>query len=74
MTVRVGLVAARTPGRAARLQAVDGFPETFSIVRLGLMHLKGLAKLQTLNLAQSKVTNAGVADLQKALPNCKISK
>jgi len=38
------------------------------------VHLKGLTKLQKLFLASTKVTDAGVADLQKALPNCKIAK
>jgi len=40
----------------------------------GLVHLKGLVNLQTLGLRNTKVTAAGVADLQKALPNCKIEK
>ena len=40
----------------------------------GLVHLKGLAKLQTLDLVGTKITDAGVADLQKALPDCKIYK
>ena len=39
----------------------------------GLVHLKGLTKLGTLNLTDTKVTAAGVKDLQAALPNCKIS-
>ena len=55
-----------------RLQPVDGFPETFSVVRLGLVHLKGLTNLQELSLYYTKVTDAGVANLQKSLPNCKI--
>jgi Leucine-rich repeat (LRR) protein len=44
------------------------------ITDAGLVHLKGLTKLQTLVLSETKVTEAGVAELQKALPNCKISK
>ena len=40
----------------------------------GLGHLKGMTHLQTLNLRGTKVTTTGVADLQKALPNCKIFK
>ena len=40
----------------------------------GLVHLKGLTKLQRLKLGGTKVTDAGVADLQKALSNCKITK
>ena len=38
----------------------------------GLEHLKGLMQLQRLVLRNTKVTDAGVRDLQKALPNCKI--
>ena len=39
------------------------------VTNAGLVHLKGLTELQELNLR-----DAGVADLQKALPNCKITK
>jgi len=38
------------------------------------VHLKGLTKLQTLSLELTKITDAGVADLKKALLNCKIIK
>ena len=38
----------------------------------GLQHLKGLTALVHLELADTNVTEAGIADLQKALPNCKI--
>jgi hypothetical protein len=34
--------------------------------------LTGLKGLQTLDLGNTKVTAAGVAELQKALPDCKI--
>ena len=57
-----------------RKQPVDGFPETSPIDRLGLVHLKGLTRLETLTLGGTKITEAGVAELQKALPNCKIEK
>ena len=57
-----------------RKQPVDGFPETSPIDRLGLVHLKGLTNLQELSLYYTKVTDAGVADLQKSLPNCEIQK
>ena len=40
----------------------------------GLGHLKGMTHLQTFNFRGTKVTTTGVADLQKALPNCKILK
>ncbi|MFP6618427.1 MAG: hypothetical protein VB877_03705 [Pirellulaceae bacterium] len=42
-----------------------------------LVHLKGLTKLKELSLANTHpkpgaITDAGVAKLQKALPNCSI--
>ncbi len=44
------------------------------ITDAGLVHLKGMTNLEKLILYDAKVTDAGVADLQKALPNCKITK
>ena len=41
------------------------------ITDAGLSHLKGMTKLQELWLP-SRITDAGVAELKKALPNCKI--
>ena len=38
----------------------------------GLVHLRGLTRLQELRLRGTLVTDAGVAELQKALPNCEI--
>ena len=40
----------------------------------GLVHLKALTRLQDLSFGHNKITDAGVADLQKALPNCVIQK
>jgi hypothetical protein len=40
----------------------------------GLVHLKGVINLKSLNLRDTQISDAGVADLQKSLPNCKISK
>tara|TARA_Y100000588_G_scaffold293829_1_gene313608 strand:+ start:1121 stop:3244 length:2124 start_codon:yes stop_codon:yes gene_type:complete len=37
-------------------------------------HLKGMTVLKFIVLGSTKVTDAGIADLHKALPNCKISK
>jgi Leucine-rich repeat (LRR) protein len=39
---------------------------------IGLEPLKGLKGLQELNLSGTKVTDGGIADLQKALPKCRI--
>ena len=41
---------------------------------VGLVHLKGLTELQKLWLSGTQITDAGAAELQKALPNCKIKK
>jgi internalin A len=40
----------------------------------GLVHLKGLMSLSRLHLYRTMVTDAGVKELQSALPKCKISK
>ena len=38
----------------------------------GIKHLAGLTNLESLDLRRTKASAAGVAELQKALPNCKI--
>ena len=38
----------------------------------GLVHLVGLTNLKTLILRETQFTDAGIAELQKALPNCRI--
>ena len=40
----------------------------------GLEHLKGLAGLQILDLHSTKVSDDGVAALEKALPKLKVSR
>ena len=40
----------------------------------GLQHLKGLTQLRDLDVEGTSVTDAGVEDLQKALPNLKMSR
>ena len=43
------------------------------ITDAGLVHLKGMTNLQDLNLyGCPNITDSGVAELQKALPNCEI--
>jgi hypothetical protein len=39
----------------------------------GLVYLKTLRNLATLDLARTQVTSSGIRELQKALPNCKIT-
>jgi len=46
--------------------------ENPGITDVGLKHLHSLANLQELNLQGTRVTTAGVAALQVALPNCKV--
>ena len=46
----------------------------WSITDSGLVHLKGLTNLKSLSLYKTQITDAGIAELQKALPNCKITK
>jgi len=44
------------------------------ITDAGLVHLKDLTNLQDLELEGAKLTDSGVAELQKALPNCEINR
>lgn len=45
-----------------------GLVDLKGITDKGLVHVKGMKNLETLNLVGTKVTDKGVADLQKALP------
>ena len=49
----------------------DGSPLRTIARRMTVIH-QDLSQLQTLEVLGTKVTDAGVKDLQKALPNCKI--
>jgi uncharacterized protein (TIGR03067 family) len=78
-----GLQALRLPSQITdaglvHLKGLTGLQTLYlrstKITDAGLVHLKGLTGLQTLYLRSLKVTDTGVADLQKALPNCKIVK
>jgi len=40
--------------------------------RFLLLVVKGLTKLESLDLERNHVTDAGVAELKKALPRCRI--
>ena len=45
----------------------------WKITDAGLIHLKQLNNLKRLDLIGTKITDAGVADLQMALTNCEIT-
>jgi len=47
------------------------FRSTTVVTDAGLVHLKGLTNLQGLVLPK-QISDAGIAELQTALPNCKI--
>ncbi len=58
-----------------------GFPQLEDLTLRGsnvtdasLENLKGMFQLRVLCLSETKVTDAGVAKLQQALPNCKITR
>ena len=48
--------------------------DRWKITDVGLVHLQGLTSLERLSLKDSQVTDAGVAELQQALPKCLIRK
>ena len=48
--------------------SVDSLGDTVA----GLVHLRELTNLETLDLRGTVATEAGAAKLHKALPNCKI--
>ena len=43
------------------------------ITDAGLVHFSGLKKLELLSLYGTHVSSAGVDELQRALPNCRIN-
>ena len=54
-------------------KVLDSLPDDKIRIAFNLLeHLKGLTSLEELSLYNTQVTDAGVQDLQKALPNCKI--
>lgn len=58
----------KSPGRPVTDVMLHGPKVTDS----GLVHLKGLTSLQSLTPFDTQVTDAGVKELQAALPNCSI--
>ena len=61
----------------AHLQAMHSLTElrlgSTGITDAGLKYLYGLQKLKKIELLETKVTPAGIAALQQALPNCQIT-
>ena len=43
------------------------------ITDAGVVHLKGFTNLKNLGLSNTKITRGEIAELLKALPNCRIS-
>ena len=67
-----------TDAGVAHLKELKGL-QTLSLLNTrvtdaGLPHLKELEGLQRLDLMSTRVTDAGVAELQRALPGCRISR
>ncbi|HIE98042.1 MAG TPA: hypothetical protein EYQ63_13760 [Fuerstia sp.] len=49
-----------------------GSPSEKCVTDAGLEHLKGLTKLNFLDLNVTQVTDAGLAEIKAALPKCKM--
>ena len=62
------IISKKSPGGPVTQMLLRGLDVTDA----GLVHLKGLTSLQMLNLSNTKVTDAGVKELQAAFPNCRI--
>ncbi len=68
------------PGGPSWLRGLFGDDDFQNIIEISLSgkgvsdanlaHFKGLTNLQSLNLANTQVSDAGIQELQKALPNC----
>ena len=63
----------KLPGKPVIGVDLDGLVGT-KVTDADLKELKDLKQLTSLNLYATKVTDDGVADLQKALPGCKITR
>ena len=70
MTERSATITGELANREQQLEAV--IAEYIRDCDAGLELLKALTNLETLNVEDTKVTDAGVADFQKALPNVKV--
>ena len=78
--VGCGVPVARLEDKGAKItkneqgEVVEVHLNRKKISDAGLADIKALTNLTSLPLSRTKVTAEGVADLQKSLPNCKISK
>jgi len=62
------IIGKKSPGGRVTQMLLRGLDVTDA----GLVHLKELTSLQMLNLSNTKVTDAGVKELQAAFLNCRI--
>ena len=78
--IRVDLVGVGPdgPSTGAELDHVVHLKRLFlggtQITDAGLVHLRGLKRLQELEVGNTRVTDTAVRELQRALPNLKISR
>lgn len=77
-TLELGDCGEVTNDGVAHLKELAGLEKLFlsgtQINDSGLVHLRGLTKLQTLHFFDTDITDDGIKDLKKSLPNTKISK
>jgi hypothetical protein len=60
-------------GRTAELEGLS-LTESTQITDAGLEQLKGLSRLQLLDLEGTQITDEAVGDFKQAVPNCVIMK
>ena len=60
-------------GALEELRLLDDYTADSEVTDAGLAHLTGLTALEILFLDNTQVTDVGVAELQQALPNCRIT-
>jgi hypothetical protein len=71
----LGVAGIGIGGRFAQLKTITGLNLEFThATDVGLKEISQLEGLRTLYLWGAKVTDAGVTELQKALPKCKIER
>ncbi|MEO2018583.1 MAG: hypothetical protein ABGZ53_29885 [Fuerstiella sp.] len=48
--------------------------KTKRVMDAGVVHLKGMTHLEVLAIINTQITDAGLAELKAALPNCDVGK